>query len=851
MNPCSPILAAWAILGAGAALVGAAPPPASAPPVVALKSVDSYRAGARALAASLPAVAARHFREALATAHLADPDKKELSLLILEACVRSGDITGIESITSADLPATTASEFWMAQALAMAGHLADAESRMAAIARSGDPKWSASAAIARSALLVALKEPSAAIEALAPATRSQNKRTAFRATARQAELQLLLGSPAAARDTLATLKDPPTPVEGAIVRYLSARAAMAAGDAAAADEIFVRLVDKPDGLPTAVVDACRLGTATALLVQGNKERAVAAAARFISQHPESNLVPEALDLVFRGDGFAAASLQADIESWVQSPHPTLACSAAVRRAESLRQSDPSAAASMIEKAMAAHPASPMAADLALTRCSLLADAGRKDEAASALATLQGANLPSALAARRSFLQARLAGVDNAHHEAAKLFLEAAPSGQPDATAAALFNAGLHALLVEEGDTFESAVDSLARGQGHAPELGARLLLERGLYLSTRDPGLARLMLWRYLEAAPTDPERCRANLTLAEISLRESPPQIDKAENQLGKIDDSAPPPIRRQRDYLRVWAAEKRGDVDAALAASSAFLARWPDSSLAEEVRFKVGESLAAAGRHSDARQQFAVIADNPDSPLREAALFHSGLSAALNLATDSVDAAIATFQKVVDLKGPLRFLARRHQALALRRQGKTEAAAKLLNETLEGSDPPPPDERRAMVMLLAELILDSATADAQSLREAVRLFALVRNDASAPATERNRAAWFLGRAADQSGQPEVAAATWFDAADSALTSADGVFDDWSLRCGLSLVDLQGRQGNWSAAAALADRLGRSPHPRAADARALAERIRLQHFLFDEDPKLLEPPAPTVPAPQ
>ena len=820
----------------------AAVAPAAQPPVVALKTVGAYKAGTRALAASLPAVALKHFHEALATAHLSDDDHRQLSLLILEASVRAGDISGLGSVTAADLPQGPASAFWLTESKGLAGRLADAEALMDSVVRTDDPVWTPAASLARSSLLVAMREPAAAIDALGPATQAKDRRTAFRAKARQAELHILIGAPEAARAVLAALKDPPTPVEAAITRYLSARLAMATGDAAAAQGIFSKLAEKPDGLPTMIVDACHLGTASALLVQGQKDHAVEAAARFINQKPESKLIPVAMDLVFRGGGFELTSLKTDIDSWIQSSQPTVACHAALRRAEAERKKDATGAAAMLEKVLNAHSDAPLAPDLALTRADLLADLGRKDEASASLAKLEGKTLAPTAAARRSFLRARLAGDNNDHAEAARLFREAAPSSPAELATPALFNAGLHSFLMDDSNAFESIVGQLAEGQGQEAEASARLLLDRGLYLATREASMARLLLWRFLEAAPNDPDVFRANLALAEISLRESPPQLDKAENQLAKIAESAPPDLRQQRDYLRVWVAEIRGNIDAASSAAASFLARWPDSPLAEEVRFKIAETLASDGRHAAARAHFAIIAANPESPLREAALFHSGLSAALNLGTDNLDDAIATFQKVADLKGPLRFLARRHQALALRRQGKTEAAASLLKETLAAADPPQAADRRAMLSLLAEILLDTPTPDPAGPREAVRLFALVRDDPSAPATERNRAAWFLGRAAEQSGQTDVAAATWFDVADSGLAAPQGGFDDWAFRCGLSLVDLQGRQGNWGAAAALAERLGRSSHPRAQDALAQAAQIRLQHFLFDDAPQPVSP---------
>lgn len=819
--------------------IGAGAEPAS------LQSSPEYAAARRALAGKLPSVAADKASSLLESGMVVEKDLPQLRLLLVEAAVRAGRIDLLPSVKETDLPDSMNAKFWLAQSLALQGSLAEAELLLARVSSGPDKTLQGFAALARASLLVALREPESALAALVPAASGSDKALSYKARLRQAEIHLQLGQIEAAKSDLEKLPPAPSPSESAAADYLRARIDAAEGDHATAIREFEKIAARPRNLPTRIVHACLLGAAFSLSASGQSDLATDNIIAFVNSHPDSPLLPEAFAAMEQAGVFGDPDRRADIESWEKSPNPRLATLSVLHRARApgvLREH----ALRHLDAVISLHAKSPLVVDVALRRAELLLEGKRNDEAGALLASLESTPLNPRQQAIRTFLKAKLQQATGNPLEAAGEFASAAEQAAPlDATdaLAARFNAGLANLLADDSGSFEDNLAKLLDGDGQSPAFGARLLLERGLYLSSRDPGSARLFLWRFLQAAPLASERSRAYLVLAEIALREDPPAPDKARRQLEKIGSDAPEAVLERRDYLLVWTADLARDTTAAVAAAKTFLARWPDSFLAEEVRFKTGAMLAADGQHAAARAYFEILAEKPDSPWREQALFQSARSSSLSLSETSLEQAIALFQKVVDLKGPLTIPARQEQTRLLVRQGKTEAAIALLKETIEAKPAPDAPLKRSLLSQLAEILLERHAVDPDGLAEAGRIFNALATEPDADAGWRNRASWFLGRTAMAMDKEDQALRVWYDAMDASLPPGQPPLEtDWAFRCGMSAVELLGKREDWPAAAALADRLGKSGAPRAAEAAALHERLRLEHFLWDQ------PEAPTGP---
>ena len=825
---------------------------AGLPAQLALKDAPDYAAARRALAGKLPAIALEKSLGLLEAGRIAETDLPTLRLLAVEAAVRAGRVEDLPELGAGDLPEGMAAKFWLAQALALRGNLSDAENLLAIVAGGPEKSLHGFAALARASLLVALREPKAALSALAPAAAGSDKILSFQARLRQAEIHLLLGENGEAKSALDKLPAAPTPRDAAAADYVRARLNAANGDHQAAIAEFDKIVARPRNLPTRLLHACQLGSAASRAASGQPEVATDNLIAFVNANPDSPLLPAAFAAMESAGVFADPARRADIENWEKSPSPALSVLAVLHhaRAPGIKRED---ALRQLEAVAALHAKSPSITDVLLRRAELLVEGGRLDDAATQLQALGELELDATRQATRTFLVAKLKSARGETIDAATEFASAADAsatGNDAADAiAARFNAGLANLLANDSGGFENALAQLLDRGGQATAFGARLLLERGLYLSSRDPGSARLFLWRFLQAAPVASERTRANLVLAEIALREDPPAPDKAMRQLERIGPDAPEAVLERRDYLMVWTADLARDTSGAVHAANTFLARWPDSFLAEEVRFKTGAMLAADGQHATARAYFETLAEKPNSPWREQALFQAARSAALSLTETSLEQAIALFQRVVDLKGPLAIPARQEQARLLVRQGKSEAAIALLKETLESKPAPAPTARRSLLSQQAEILLERKSANPEAVAEAGRIFQALASDPEAALVWRNRASWYLGRAAMAMDKEDEALRVWYETMDESLPPGQEPLEaDWAFRCGMSAVELLGKRQDWPAAAALANRLGTSGAPRSEEAAALHERLRLEHFLWDQPEAPAAQSSPTGP---
>lgn len=833
--------------------VQAAPSPAASAepaarqpkPVAELHKLPAYQSAKRAMAGGLPGIATDKTLEILATTRLTDDDARELKLMLVEAAVRGGRAADLPPIAATDLPDTVTARFWYGQLLALLGRLSDAEQLLGDVANDESSKLRDFASLARASLLVALREPDAALAALQPAADGKDQIMSYRARQRQAEILLLLNQPAAARTALATLPKAPGARDAATTQYLEARLAEASGEHATALATFEKVAANPRGLPVRMVHACLLGAARARNNLGQTDVATDALIAFVNAYPESTLLPAAFEAMATAGVFADSSRKADVETWEKSSDAPLAALALLHHARAIAPEQAEKMLPRFEAFLLTHKTTPQAVDIALRRVELLANLGKSEEARAALTALDKTPLTPDQESIKGFLGAKLTSDSGNHQAATAEFSATAARNAPEDAAAARYNAGLSALLADDSKGFEDALAGLIDSPGTTTGLGARLLLERGLYLSARDAGSARLMLWRYLQAAPNDPDRSRAYLVLAELALRESPADPGKATNQLEKIPADAPAYILERRDYLLVWTADIANDTKRAVEAANFYLSRWPDSTEADEIRFKIGAILAADGQHAAARAYFEILSDKITSPWREQALFQSGRSAALSLTESSLDDAAAIFQKVAEMKGPLAFQARQEQARLLFRLGKTDAAITLIKETLAAKPAPDEATRRSLMFQQAEILLERHGGDMSDSTEAGKIFDQLANDPAAPVSLRNRASWFLGRAAMAVGNTDGALRTWYDTVDASFPAGQAPLEsEWAFRCGLSVIESLTQRQDWAAAAAMAARLGASGAPRADEAAALHERLRLEHFLWEQP----EQPKPATP---
>ena len=160
---------------------------------------------------------------------------------------------------------------------------------------------------------------------------------------------------------------------------------------------------------------------------------------------------------------------------------------------------------------------------------------------------------------------------------------------------------------------------------------------------------------------------------MAEDGITDYQQAKKKALRQLGLPEHTALPDNSEIDDELRAYRALYQAVEHPAILAAMRRSALQLMEFLAAFRPYLTGSVLdGTAGEYSqidlllfaDSAKEVEIFLLNHGIDVQHATSHHDKVDAVLQIATDSVDAAIATFQKVVDLKGPLRFLARRRLA-------------------------------------------------------------------------------------------------------------------------------------------------------------------------------------------
>jgi tetratricopeptide (TPR) repeat protein len=293
----------------------------------------------------------------------------------------------------------------------------------------------------------------------------------------------------------------------------------------------------------------------------------------------------------------------------------------------------------------------------------------------------------------------------------------------------------------------------------------------------------------------------------------------------------------RERADYLRVWVREAERDLTALAREGLSFLDNWQASTRCPEVTMKVAEAFYRMEDFSNAQAHFVRAAEKyPDSPYTEAALFFAG-KAAMSLNTkQSLNEAISRWQEVVQMKQGLSFAARFHQALAKRLQGLNLEAVNALDDLLEDKTLGE-TQRRSVLFEKAELLISLGAEEPERLKQAEELLRpLVKG----------------GKTYEWRARASVLLASVYQAAKRSAEALDAAYDavlslpadpteppslaehQWHGRAGFMALDLLEKNQQWEAAAKLAEKIATAKGPRAQEAAERANRIRLEHFLWD-----------------
>jgi cellulose synthase operon protein C len=370
-------------------------------------------------------------------------------------------------------------------------------------------------------------------------------------------------------------RDPAAAASVAELAFLRGEALLATGDAGAALEAYRVAGAGPHP------DSAARGAAFALAAAGNHAGAAAAFESLLERFPESRHCGDAalqagIEHLRAGD---AARARRALEDARVEATPQAAYWVARAQRES---GDPEAALATLERALAARPQGPLAEQLAGARGDALADLGRAEEAAEAYRSAGG---------EYGLYAAAVAALNAGRHEdalrSARRLLEQAPDSSYSAES--LLVAGEAALALERFDEAEQHLSRLLALEG-----------EQAAPVALRTRAASRAAWGRFLAG---DPAAAAARFE----ALAAESPQAPEAEEAL----------------YMAGRARESLGENEAAAAAWSRWLERYPRSERRAEVL--LGLARVEGGPAAMARLSEASRSAN-SGPLAEEALFRLG---------------------------------------------------------------------------------------------------------------------------------------------------------------------------------------------------------------------------------
>lgn len=401
--------------------------------------------------------------------------------------------------------------------------------------------------------------------------------------------------------------------------------------------------------------------------------------------------------------------------------------------------------------------------------------------------------------------------------------------------AALYQ-GLLSQLQAAGDADAAKTRDVAAGGDTAADLE----LNRALELAARRDPAAEGELIKFADAHSAHPRWADAKVALAELCLLDLPPRVKDAAASLqaaGQRQDLGLA-VRERIDYVGMWLREAEGNLRGVVDTGLSFLRQWPASSLADQVRMKVGETYYRLEDFANARTQFELLAsDRPSSPYADAALFFAGKSAMELMTPEGLQRALEIWGELAERGGLLALTARVQQVQVKRREGLEREALDLIAAILDEKDVGA-ETRLDLQCQRVELLIIQGRDDSKQRDAAVAAARVLHDSPGLAYVWKARIGSLLAQALQESGCNAEALTACYDVVNAGLENVAGPANAaeyfWFYWAGFRAVALLEAEKQWEGAAKMAERLAQTPGDRAAEAKERATRIRLEHFLWD-----------------
>lgn len=769
----------------------------------------------QALRDGLPQVAVYKLRQAL---EKSSPEKREeLVMLLAEALIRTGRGNEAVAVLREESGIQNEDElkgemaYWMAEALATERDYAGAEKFYRRALASGDAPWKDAAVIGLARALAVEGRLIEAREALAGLPENSSLRA--EADRLAAQISLLVDDAQA----MARLQNPS---EKALTLYLEAQAALAGGDAAgAAKKLHEVLASVRSDSPLAVA-------AAAALLSADPEAGVRETENLLRSRQRPRREEMLWDLLEAHVKKGRETSLGKIQTWARDPSDPYHAPAVVldallearngspenashRLQELLQRGDIENSvrvrAALILAEISLREGHPRHALLVLKDNWTAIEASRRVGEGWYLRGLAENDMGMLADAVASFRRASDVSAALAKPVLYNLALLEARQGAP-ASARAILPSGTDEFLERQLE-FEIASEMARRG-ARGSEKRLRELMKPGIPLSDK------------------------AAVALAEMGYFSNNPRA--YEDGLRFIaNEKASPEAQEQMDFLKIFEVDRDMSLTDEQRAQivKEFLLKHPKSSHAPEARMKLGQIQYERGYYPAAAALFLrVVSESRDASLRMHAQLLAARALARSMNTEALAQSVALLDELAAQGHPeIAQEARIEQANAKLALGVPEEAIVILDNLL--GQKLKPATRARVLLKKGDIYMSELARPAES----AAAYSEVSTMEDASDAQRVEALAKLGLALQQAGDNDGALAAFYDALNfpSADTEPEWF---WRTRAGFDAAEMLENGGQLREALAVYQKIASLGGPRAAEADARMNRLRLENFVWEEE---------------
>lgn len=788
---------------------------------------------ARPLTDGIPQVAVVRLRTLLREQTLGADERAAAMLKLGEALVAAQQPEdALRVLSDATIASSGEARFLQAQAHAALMQWPEALATYQQVASERDNPFRTEAAFGKAESLRALARPDEALQALA-ALRN-DERWSVRAALRSVELLLDKQDIAGAARMLNAM-DPKTPAERKERRFLRGYVALKQNDRSRAVELFTSILKSPQDATREVMVATLLAIAEAHLQSHSPGRGDDFLEDFIEHHPADPELPRIfakLDQLYAAE---RTQSRHDLGRWSnEEAEPRRSLSLWYLARAELRLGHRELALEALQQLRARHDQSAAFAPAFIETAELLLSDGRSEEALAALESARSLHPAPAVLHEIDGIAARANYVTRRFDIAARMF-EQLSQASSSIAADALYDASLAWMQSGDPARANTTEQILAQKPGGRQARGD-LLLERGLLEAAKGDRHASESLEKFLHEFPKHDRAAEAWIALAEISFHATPPRIEDARKQLAHAAEVQRSASAAERaDYLAIWIEDAASSSDGkVIELSRQFIDNYGGSSRVTDVRWKLAEAYFQRQDFANAQTQFEILAQQePNSPEAEKALFFAAQSAMQSMGGASLDRALILFDNVVKRDGELKWPARNAQAVIERKLGKPQDAITLYDEVTRGDAKPA--EKREALCGKADTLYELGSADPENYRRAITLYDQLAGDKQASGHWRHQALFKKGMCLEKLNAPAEALATFYQIVedDSRVDRQREYF--WFYKAGFNAARLLEEASKWQPAAAIYEKLAFAGGARSEEAKSRLDRLRLEHFLWDQ----------------